>query len=402
LLLSVAPCAEPVAPVEQAAPEERPVPTGQPVPVLPPSAVAPVGAVEPVDLRLPTENRNLLNGRPEKFYMYVDRTFEGVASKPWQGGTFGLVRTPVKVGSEVVLRQFHEGIDVAPVKRDQAGNPLDPVSSIAAGTVVHASPVSGHSNYGRYVVVEHRWDESPVYSLYAHLAEVTCKTGDRVNAGGVLGRMGYSGAGLSRTRAHLHLEIGLMLSTRYEDWHIATGKGINHHGIYNGMNLIGVDPAEWFLARMKNPKLRFSELVLATPVYFKVAVPAAATPPDLLLRYPWLRPEAAADGGAPDAAPPPSWEISFSATGLPTRVEPCQRKVTAPLVTRVRASALPHRFLTRNLITGEGSTAILTSGGGQLVALACGDFPARPAPAARDAPAAAAVEKTAPANKPRG
>ena len=362
-------------------------------PAVPVTPVAPVpAAAKSMDLRLPTENRHLLTGSPEKFYMYVDRTYEGVASKPWQGGTFGLVRTPVKVNGQLVLRQFHEGIDIAPVKRDKAGNPLDLVSAIAAGTVVHTNPVSGRSNYGKYVVVAHQWEDSRVYSLYAHLAEVSCNPGDPVRAGGLLGRMGYTGSGLNRTRAHLHLELGLMLNTRYEDWHLATGKGINHHGIHNGMNIAGADVAGFFLGRAKNPQLKFSVYLAATPVYFKVAVPATKAPPDLLVRYPWL-------GQTPPSTvatttPPASWEISFTATGLPTRIVPSPRKVTVPVITQIRPSEIPHRFLTRYLVTGEGSTATLTSGGNALVNLITGDFPTAPAKPA-PAKSAQAAAKTA-------
>ena len=348
-------------------------------------------AAEPVDLRLPTENRYLFEGQPEKFYMWVDRTFEGVATKPWEGGSFGFVRTPVKVNGKVVLRQFHEGIDIAPVKRDKAGNPLDLVSSIADGMVVHTSPVAGRSNYGKYVVVAHDWDGSKVFSLYAHLADITCKPGDPVKAGGLLGRMGYTGAGINRTRAHVHLELALMLSSRYDDWGSATGKGINHHGNYNGMNLAGADVAGYFLARQKTPGLRFSEFVTSTPVYFKVAVPASPTP-DLLTRYPWLKQASAASQQPADS--PASWEISFSATGLPTRITPSLRKVEAPVITQVRPSDIPHRFLTRYLVNGEGSTATLSNGALELVNLLTGSFPAQPPapapPAKPEHPASAA------------
>lgn len=327
---------------------------------------------EPLNLCLPTENHHLLTGHPEQFYMYVDRTFEGTTSKPWEGGGFGFVRTPIRVNGQMVLKQFHEGIDIAPVKRDKAGNPLDLVSSIADGTVVHISPLAGRSNYGKYVVVEHHWDNSPVYSLYAHLAEITCQVGGAVKAGGLLGRMGYTGVGINRTRAHVHLELGLLMSTRYEDWHQFTGKGINYQGNYNGMNFAGADLARFFLDHEKNPELKFSAFVAATPVYFKVAVPAKGTP-DLVLRYPWLMP--AAPVGMDPATAALSWEIDFSATGLPIRVVPSQRKVDAPTVVQVRPADVPHRYLTRNLVTGEGNKASLTTGGKQLVALLTDDFP---------------------------
>src|SRR5690606_15896961 len=136
------------------------------------------------------ENDALFNGDPEDFFMYVDRTFEGETLKPWKGGDYGYVRTPIRLNGEVVLTKFHEGIDIKPVKRDAAGNPLDLVTSIATGTVAYTSPVAGRSNYGKYCVVAHQWNGSTIYSLYAHLADITVQAGDQVTAGGVLGRMG--------------------------------------------------------------------------------------------------------------------------------------------------------------------------------------------------------------------
>ena len=320
-----------------------------------------------IDLRLPTENHHLFTGQNDRFYMYVDRIFEGEASKPWEGGAYGFVRTAMRINGEVILTKFHEGIDIAPINRDRAGNPLDLVSSIADGRVVHVSPISGRSNYGKYVVVEHQWENSLIYSLYAHLAEITCNPGDPVRAGSALGRMGYTGAGLNRTRAHLHLEIAMMMSRHFDDWQKAFGGGINHHGLFNGMNLAGTDVARFFLEHRANPGLRFSELVASTPVYFKVAVPASAGTPDFVTRHPWiLRGEA--EGAV-------SWEISFSATGQPVAFEPSQKRVAAPVITRVRSSEIPHRYRTRNLVTGQENRASLTQSGKQLVALLMDDFP---------------------------
>ena len=70
---------------------------------------------------------------------------------------------PCASSDQVILTKFHEGIDISPVNRDRAGNPLDLVSSIADGRVVHISPISGRSNYGKYVVVEHIWENSSIY-----------------------------------------------------------------------------------------------------------------------------------------------------------------------------------------------------------------------------------------------
>jgi murein DD-endopeptidase MepM/ murein hydrolase activator NlpD len=319
-----------------------------------------------IDLRLPTENHYLFSNEPDRFYMYVDRTFEGEVSKPWEGGSFGMVRNALRIQDQVILTKFHEGIDIAPINRDRAGNPLDLVSSIADGRVVHVSPISGRSNYGKYIVVEHLWENSSIYSLYAHMAEITCKIGDPVKAGSVLGRMGYTGAGINRTRAHLHLELAMMMSRHFDDWQRAHSPGVNHHGLFNGMNLNGADVARFFLEHKKNPELSFSEFIASTPVYFKVAVPAKGTP-DFVERHPWIL------KGEP--ANPVSWEISFSATGMPVSFAASDRQVASAVVTSIRPSAIPHRYLTRNLVTGQDNHATLTSGGRQLVALITEDFP---------------------------
>jgi murein DD-endopeptidase MepM/ murein hydrolase activator NlpD len=324
---------------------------------------------DPAELVLPTENRHLFSGEPERFYMYTDRFFEGEASKPWQGGAYGFTRTPQRIQGEVVMTKFHEGIDIAPVKRDRAGNPLDLIFSIADGTVVYISPVAGRSNYGKYLVVEHPWQGSRIYSLYAHLAEITCQPGDPVKAGSVLGRMGYTGAGINRTRAHLHLELGLLLSSRYEDWHARHFGSLNHHGLFNGMNLAGADVARFYLERQDNPALSFAAFIAATPAHFKVAVPGRADF-EFLERHPWML-----EGERP-AGTPPSWEITFSATGLPIAISAGQQSVREPQVVAVKPMEIPHRHLTRGLITGTGNQASLTTGGRQLLSLITGDFPA--------------------------
>lgn len=339
-------------------------------------------SAQPPDLRLPTENQHLFTGENDKFFMYVDRNFEGVASKPWEAGCFGFVRNAVRLNGEVILTKFHEGIDISPMHRDAKGNPLDDVCAIAEGEVVHISPVAGQSNYGKYVVVEHDWENSKVLSLYAHLADIRVKPGDKVPTGGVLGRLGFTGDGINKTRAHCHLEIGMLMSTRYEDWHKKFGGGVNRQGLYNGMNITGADAARFFLDHKKSPELKFSEYIASTPVYFKVTVPSQGVP-DFVKRYPWINRTALPDG------PFPSWEISFSATGLPVAFAPSQREVAAPAVTSIRPSDIPHSYRTRGLLTGQGNAATLTNSGKKLVALLTDDFPVTPAvPALPATPAA--------------
>lgn len=318
---------------------------------------------------LPTENRHLLGKQPEKFYMYVDRNFEGVQSKPWEGGAWGLVRTPVRVDGKLEYTRFHEGIDIAPVKRDKAGNPLDLVMSVADGRVVHVSDVAGRSNYGKYLVVEHPADAAghSVVSLYAHLADITVKPGDAVKRGSVLGRMGYTGRGLNRTRAHLHLELGLVMSSRFDGWFRRYSGGTNFHGNYNGMNIIGMDVARFLEEHHADPSLSVPAFVRSSPAYFKVTVPRKGTL-DIVARHPWL---AYGDLGKPS----PSWEISFTATGLPTGIAASRREVSEAVVTAVHDSGTAHRYRTRGLLTGSGSNVSLSTNGRKLVALVTGDFP---------------------------
>lgn len=322
---------------------------------------------ETLEVALPTENQHLFSGKPEKFYMYVDRNFEGEATQSWEGGSFGYVRSPIRVGGKVVMSRFHEGIDIAPVKRDKAGNPLDLIMSIADGTVVHVSEVAGRSNYGKYVVVEHDWENSKVCSLYAHLAQTTVKPGDPVKMGSVLGQMGYTGVGLNRTRAHVHLELGLLMSRSYEGWHRQNFGTANYHGNYNGMNIAGVDVASFFEEHKKDPELTFSEFVLSRPMQFKVAVPAGEGDPEFLTRYPWMR--------RPGPANPSSWEIGFAATGHVISFTPSEREVEEPVVTHLRPAEISQYWLTRGLLQGEGSKVTLSPGGRSMVALVMDDFP---------------------------
>jgi murein DD-endopeptidase MepM/ murein hydrolase activator NlpD len=244
-------------------------------------------------------------------------------------------------------------------------NPLDLVNSIAAGRVVHTSLVAGRSNYGKYVVVEHRWEDSLIYSLYAHLADVSCQVGDLVQSGTALGKMGYTGAGIDRIRAHCHLELGLLMSTHYEDWHQKLGGGINHHGNFNGMNLSGTDVAHFLMAQKNNPELQLSQFIATIPTYFKVTFPSRGVP-DFLKRYPWL-----SQSPLDDAT---SWEISFSATGQPLAFKATTRAVTSATITSIRPSKLPHSYLTRGLVTGVGDQATLTLSGKKLVAILTDEF----------------------------
>lgn len=318
------------------------------------------------ELRLPTANDALLREAGPDFYQFVDRTFEGQTSTPWEGGKFGFVRDPRRIGGQIAYARFHEGLDIKPLNRDEKGEPLDDVLAISPGRVVHVSKTASHSNYGRYIVVEHDWGQGPFYSLYAHLNATQVEVGDAVKAGQPLGRLGYTGAGIDKRRAHLHIELNLLWSVHFQTWYDRGFASPNHHGNYNGQNLIGLDLAGLYLARQKDPALSPAAFVRQTEPYFEVAVPGTAEM-ELVARYPWLL-----DAPAP-AARPPSWRVTFSAWGLPVRIQAGTEAVTQTVLTGIPpAQTLPHSLNTRGLITGSGESAQISAAGLSLVRLACG------------------------------
>lgn len=298
--------------------------------------------------------------------MYVDRIFEGETSKPWQGGTFGFTRTPVRIAGQVIMTKFHEGIDVSPLRRDSVGNPLDPIRSISDGKVVHVSDVSGRSSYGKYLVIMHEWEDSKIYSLYAHVAKIYVKVGDEVKAGSEIALMGYTGVGLNRTRSHLHLELAFLMSEQYESWHAKKIGSRNFHGIYNGMNLAGIDLGKLYHAKRENPALKFSEFVLSQPTHFKVLVPFHSGKSAFLKRHPWMNLEEIDNAS--------SWEIGFSATGHPISFKQSARAVSQPTLSHIRPSQISQRWLTRGLVSGEGSLVKLSSDGLKMLGLLLDDF----------------------------
>ena len=310
----------------------------------------------------PTQNRALLDGKPEEFYMYVERDFDGEKSHPWEGGQYGFVRGPRRDGGEVVCTTFHEGIDIIPLRRDPAGNPLDDVLAAADGLVVHASIAPGASNYGRYAVIEHQIEGSPYYTLYAHLASIVVAPGQTIRMGEPIGRLGFSGAGIDRQRAHLHFEVGMMYSRDFESWYQShLGGSPNVHGLYHGYNLIGTDPSKVLLAAAKDPQFHIAAHIAALEPAFKITV--RNSPHLSLLRdYPWLVPT-----GEPKN--PPAWTISFTGYGLPVRAVACNEPVTEPRLEWVQDSKISYAHATKGFVSGSQGSPRLTESGKHLASL---------------------------------
>lgn len=313
-------------------------------------------AAEPLGLVLPTDNDALLRGDGPAFYQYIDRDYQGEKSTPWEGGRYGFVRNPQSTSAGIVYTRMHEGVDIKPLERDASGEPLDAVRAIAPGVVVHASLAAGSSNYGRYVVVEHRFDGCKYYSLYGHLSTIAVRPGQRVAARDQLGVMGHTGEGLNQARAHVHLELNLMWSRQFEGWHNTFFQNEpNHHGLYNGLNLVGIDIARLYLALQKRPGLTIPEFLAEEETLYRVLTPSSRNF-DLLKFYPWMLDEKS-DGN------PPSWEVSFNRAGVPLKIRPGAKAVTEAELSYLKPGGVSAGLLTMDRLAGRGATAHLTDKG---------------------------------------
>ena len=243
-----------------------------------------------------TMDRSQLRG-PEDYLQPTE-------SKRLESGGFGMVRDDG--------HRFHEGLDIRPLGRTKAGEATDLVFSAMEGVVAYVNPRLNGA-YGRYVVMLHPRAEIPVYTLYAHLAALQpeLKPGLALGAGKVLGVMGHSSTNetaIPRDRAHLHFEVGLMLSEKFQTWYDAEEDNRslpNHHGAFNGQNLIGFDPTPLLTRSSSNvlTTLRSQPVALAITLRPKRA-------PDFITRYPALL-----KGG--EVATAAGWYVEFSWQGMP-------------------------------------------------------------------------------------
>jgi murein DD-endopeptidase MepM/ murein hydrolase activator NlpD len=315
-----------------------------------------------IALVLPTDNDALFHGGGPAFYQYIERDYNGQKSTPWEGGQYGFVRDPVETAAGIVYTRFHEGIDIRCLHRDKNGEPLDQVRAISAGKVVYTNLVPAYSNYGKYIVIEHRWDGSRYYSLYGHLSAIDVHVGQTVQGGEHIAVMGYTGAGINQARAHLHLELNFMLSHHFEAWYDHFYKNEpNRHGIYNGINLNGIDIARLYLELRKNPALTIPEFLDQEKIFYKVTVPRSRYF-ELPKNYPWML-------KGDTKKKPKSWEVSFARSDVPLKIEPTERQVSQPELTYVQPGPGDYSLLTRGEIAGRGGQAHLTEYGQDLMRL---------------------------------
>jgi peptidoglycan LD-endopeptidase LytH len=202
--------------------------------------------------------------------------------KPWTSGSFGCVRDNAT--------RMHEGLDIRHLQTDRRGEPTDPVMATADGTVVYFSKKPGLSNYGNYIVIRHIIEGMEIYSLYAHLSQIspTLKIGDAVKAGQVIATMGRTSDAevITKDRAHVHFELNVLMNDNFAAWFKKNSIERNDHGEWNGQNLNGLDPREILLGE-QNPK-GFSLLNFLRSQTELCRVLVRATNFSYLKRYPQL------------------------------------------------------------------------------------------------------------------
>ena len=258
-----------------------------------------------IEIVWPTPNKAWAEGSP------ISAFIQPTASGDPESGCYGDVRSN---GG-----RFHEGIDIKPVARDRRGEPVDRVFAAMPGVVRYAGSHPGDGEYGRYIVIEHTGVTPAVYTLYAHLASVLpgIVPGARVDAGEPIAIMGHSSSSrIPRERAHLHFEIGVMVTRDFEGWYAWKKFGSpNERGLWNGYNLMGFDPLDflnkWREHRVDNFQDYFAQM--KPQVTLRIATRKV---PDFIQRYPSLL-RAPMPAGAIGG-----WEIQFDWTGIPISWRP--------------------------------------------------------------------------------
>src|SRR6185295_10834795 len=125
------------------------------------------------------------------------------------------------------------------------------------GTVAYLNAKPSLSNYGNYILLKHTIDGIEIYSLYAHLREIRAglKVGQSVKTGEVIATMGRTSntrEGISKDRAHVHFELDLFYNDHFVGWYKKNfPKQRNDHGMWNGQNLVALDPKAILLEQQR-------------------------------------------------------------------------------------------------------------------------------------------------------
>ena len=309
--------------------------------------------------QLPTANHALFEPGGE------DRFFVGTTGRSWESGTFGSVRSEG--------RQLHEGIDIRCLQRDKRGEPTDSVMASADGTVAYINRKASLSNYGIYILLRHRIEGLEVYTTYAHLssARADLREGSTVKAGetiGIMGRTANTREGISKDRAHVHFEVGLVLNDRFAEWYRKFQPGErNDHGNGNGQNLRGLDP-RLILLEQHREGARFSLLAFIKNQTELCRVQVRET------NFPWVRryaqllvknPVAEKEGVS-------GYELVLNFVGVPYQVIP---RAASELQSKSRVclmsvnTAEQQKNPSAKLVTQRGGRWALSTNGENLISL---------------------------------
>lgn len=317
---------------------ERPRTAHAPVETIAPAPVVPSALARAA---MPTRHPALV---PEGDWTSA---LQPTASGRLESARYGSTRTGLRRGR--LRPAFHEGLDIAPATRDRRGNPTDDILAVADGRIAYINRIAGNSNYGLYLVLLHDDPLGPVYTLYAHLADIprALRVGDAVQRGDRLGRMGCT-PDIPRMRGHLHFEIGLLLNNDFDRWRKAQ-KIKPGHGVGHGWNLYGLDP-ETFLCRAATDETFTVKSWLGEQSPAWTVLARMDREPDAIRRYPSLwRGESFQPGG---------WVVLEStANGVPL----CMRKATEAECTEQEDGLI--LAANETLLEGDGAALVVRDQG---------------------------------------
>src|SRR5437667_4454895 len=169
-----------------------------------------------------------------------------------------------------------------------------------------------------------------------------------------MGRSANTAEGISKERAHVHIELNLFVNDRFAGWYKRTFPGQrNDHGNWNGQNLLGLDPRLILLEEhAQGPKFSLLNFLQHQTELCRVLVRKSDFP--WLKRYPALvrpNPVATREGIA-------GYEIALNFNGVAFELIP---RANSEIKTKAKFQLLSvneaeyHKNPCRRLVTQHGS-----------------------------------------------
>lgn len=261
--------------------------------------------------------------------------------------------------------RFHEGIDIKSFCRDEKGRVEDKVFAVVSGTVVHISR-ENNGSYGKYIVIEHRSGNVSFYTLYAHLDSVASdlSEGFFVKNGHILGIMGGTSSvyKFPEGTEHLHFEVGLRLGRNsFSEWYKSTfpANDKNLHSFWNGLNLAGLDPVEFFRVSGDSAIKTFGDWLKRQPIAFSVFVETEKIP-EILESSPGLF--KGTDTLVRERRKPlVGWHVDFSWSGVPLSFTPVYEisKRNFPVKLKIVSECYIHQSVSRGMIAKDKNKFVL-------------------------------------------